>query len=305
MPGQTIIIVFIFLYHCTFTMYLVYGSGQTIYALRHVFLHENLDKCETILQNNGHLEACEVSTIEDKLAVVEAISGYTGLSWLQGLDCQPENMTCAPDTVHSFACLCKNLKISPYRGSSYEWSPCWIQMTSPYLGLYRQLCHTVSGTCISSQFRVGIGYIVVYHDMPPTIFTASSLNYDSKIERARLDVDVDQAACTWSPALNDTDIWIQYDLQKPYTVLGFIMKKKCSPKLHKYITSLTLKASNDEINWTTPVENVTLDYNDKPEVIYWLNRPVTSQYWKFFPLTWTEKSNIPHLKADLVGYLIP
>ena len=303
MPRPKIIIVFIFLYHCTFTMYLVYGSGQTIYALRHVFLHENLEKCETILQKNGHLEACEVSTIEDKLAVVEAIGGYTGLSWLQGLDCQPENMTCAPDTVHSFACLCKNLKKSPYRGSSYEWSG-WTQMTSPYLALYRQLCHTVSGTCISTQFWDGIGYIVVYHDMPPTIFTASSVNAASRIERARLDVDLDLAACTWSPALNDTDIWIQYNLQKPYTVLGFIMMKKCTSARDKYITSLTLKASNDEINWTTPVDNLTLNFKDLSEVTYWLNEPITSQYWKFFPLTWTEIAQFPPLKADLVGYLI-
>ena len=304
MPRQIIIVGFTFLYYCIFTMYLVYGSGQTIYALRHVFLHENLDKCETILQKNGRLEACEVSTIEDKIAVVEAIGGYTGLSWLQRLDCQPENMTCVPDTVHSFACLCKNLKKYPYRGSSYEWSPGWSQMTSPYLALYRQLCHTVSGTCVSSQFWDGIGYIVVYHDMPPTIFTASSLNAASRMKRARLDVDLHLTECTWAPALNDTDIWIQYDLQKPYTVLGFIMMTKCSPASDRYITSLTLKASNDAINWTTPVDNVTLDYNAKLEVIYQLNQPMTSRYWKFYPLTWTETAQFPHLKADLVGYLI-
>ena len=71
-------------------VHIVYAGGETLFALRNVFLHETLDKCETIPQEKGRFQACEVSTIEDKLAVVEAIGGYT---WLQGLDCQQENMT--------------------------------------------------------------------------------------------------------------------------------------------------------------------------------------------------------------------
>ena len=104
------------------------------------------------------------------------------------------------------------------------------------------------------------------------------------------------------PDLNDPNIWIQYDLQKPHTVPGFIMMKKCMPAAvgEKYTTSLTLKASNDEITWTTPVDNVTLDYNSQSEVIYWMNQPITSQCWK----TWTENAKFPPLKADLLDYLI-
>ena len=258
-----------------------------------------------MVARKSYLTACEMFTVDDKIALVEVMKGCMCSKWIEGVSCQDEQgMICIPLSVNGFHCQCKSQKKDPYGGGSYSWTPFWLQSTSP--ALYRQLCHTTTDHCVSFQFWMGVSYLVVHLDMPEGIFSASSTNTATKIRRARIDVDTDISECTWAPDYYNTSSWIQYDLQKPYTVLGFIMMKKCSTLLDKYTISLSLTASNDESLWVTAADNVTLDYQEEWPIhnaTFWFDDSVTRRYWRFHPHIWSEISLYPHIKADLIGYL--
>ena len=275
------------------------------YALRHIFLHQNLTGCRDMVARGSYPSACEIFTVDDKIALVEAMKGCLCSEWIDGLSCQNEQgMICIPVSVNGFHCQCKSQKKDPYVGGSYGWTPFWIQSSAP--ALYRQLCDTNTGECVSYEFWLGVSYLVVYLDMPESIFSASGTNLASHLRRARIDVDTHTPDCTWAPDSYNTTTWIQYDLQKPYSVMGFIMKTKCNGKGDKYTSSLSLTASNDELQWITVADNVTLEYQGDWAIhnsTFWFEDSVTRRYWRFYPHTWTAGAVYPHIKADFIGYL--
>ena len=272
----------------------------TQHALQHIFTHDDYIGCKAKLANvTGYQAPCEISTVDDKAALIDAMNCSHCSTSILSLTCQDQHgMICIPSNVR-FDCLCKNHKKDPYEGASYSWGHWWTQVTSQPAALRREMCHTSTGQCISSESFIGVGYLVVHHDMQSSIFTASTTNGLTNIKRARVDLDLSTGQCAWLPLLGDSSTsWIEYDLQKPYVVLGLYMVR-CD--VNTMTTSLNLHHSNDKITWVTTLDVILLDYDIYLNATHWLDEPIENRYWKMFPLTWT--TGIPRIKADLIGYL--
>ena len=83
------------------------------------------------------------------------------------------------------------------------------------------------------------------------------------------------------------------------TVYDLALKKPWDAGFDQYqVLSCGVTFSRDGNAWMTAAENLVAFYPDGITSIAWPHHPISSHYWRTYPLTWVDH---PSMRANLIG----
>ena len=273
------------------------------WQLSHVFMHQDLPLCSQVALIPGYLTPCHVRSAEDEAALPCLVNRNCGQVSPVEISCSDGsfNKTCMPQYVSPdrMLCACSTHKSLEYHGESMNWTWWWSSLDTPYTGLYRELCDTISGECLAKEYRMGQTYLAKHLDLPQTAFSASSIYSISYYAWLVLPSASGPYGCMWVAESYDPSEWVQFDLGKPYIIVGVFLRKSCM-RDDFYLRSFTMVGSDDGSSWTSG-DLISVTYGEV-NATHWFDTPLPSRrLWRIYPVDY--RPSYPKAKADLIGLL--